>query len=138
MRPKPCWTRLEYESLELLLVAEENHNLWQLLRLAHVRQAERSHFAATLDDARAAIAVDDTADQALVASLSTLLSGLWEPGGTEGLALLQAPRLRTKATELADTLTWFGRSAPPGTRSEPRGPMARVQGFGRACRRAKP
>jgi hypothetical protein len=95
------------ESLELLLVAEENHNMWQLLRLAHVRQTERSHFAASVDDARAAIALDDAADQALVASLGTLLSGLLEPGGTEGLAVLQAPRLRTKATELSDTLTWF-------------------------------
>lgn len=95
------------ESLGLLLVAEENHNLWQLLRIAHVRKTERSHLAATLDDARAAIALDDTADQALVASLGSVLSTLLEPGGTEGLAVLQAPKLRTKADELADALEWF-------------------------------
>ncbi len=95
------------ESLELLLVAEENHNLWQLLRIAHVRQTERSHLAATLEHARAAIALDDTADQALVVSLGSMLSTLLEPGGTEGIALLQAPKLRTKADELADALGWF-------------------------------
>lgn len=95
------------ESLELLLVAEENHNLWQLLRIAHVRQTERSHLAATIDDARAAIAVDAAADQALVASLGTVLSKLLEPGGTEGIALLQAPKLRSKTDDLAEALDWF-------------------------------
>lgn len=95
------------ESLELLLVAEENHNLWQLLRIAHVRQTERSHLAATVEDARAAMAVDAAADQALVASLGSMLSKLLEPGGTEGIALLQAPKLRSKADELAEALEWF-------------------------------
>jgi hypothetical protein len=95
------------ESLELLLVAEENHNLWQLLRIAHVRQTERSHLAGTIEDARAAIAVDAAADQALVASLGSVLSKLLEPGGTEGIALLQAPKLRSKADELAEALDWF-------------------------------
>jgi len=53
----------------------------QLLRIAHVRQTERSHLAATIEDARDALALDDTADQALVASLSKVLGGLLEPRG---------------------------------------------------------
>lgn len=95
------------ESLELLLVAEENHNLWQLLRIAHVRHTERTHLEATIEDAREAIAVDAAADQALVASLGSVLSKLLEPGGTEGIAVLQAPKLRSKADELAEALKWF-------------------------------
>lgn len=95
------------ESLELLLVAQDNHNMWQLLRIAHVQQTERRHLQATIEDARAALAANDAADQALLESLGSVESKLLNPGGTEGLALLDAPKLRDKADELTEALEWF-------------------------------
>lgn len=95
------------DSLELLLVAEENHHLWQLLRLAEVRQHEPRHFAATLEHAREALALDTSTDQALVTSLRTVLGKLVEPSGIEGLALLNRGKLRDRVDELTDTLAWF-------------------------------
>ena len=95
------------ESLELLIVAEENHNLWQLLRVAQVREHERQHLAQTIEHARQAIAVDTAADQALVTSLHEVLGQLAETSGTEGLALLNRGRLRDRIVELTSALEWF-------------------------------
>ncbi|CAN5633787.1 hypothetical protein BH10ACT3_BH10ACT3_05050 [soil metagenome] len=95
------------DSLEMLLVAEENHHLWQLLRLAQVRRHEPHQFAATLEHARESIAIDTAADQAIVNLLRSVLGRLAEPSGTEGWALLSRGRLRDKVGELTDTLQWF-------------------------------
>lgn len=95
------------ESLELLLVVEENFNLWQVLRLAHVRRVEPDHLRAAVEHARDAVAADTAADQALIASLQTMVSRLLEPGGTEGLALLSAPALEDRTHELSAMAEWF-------------------------------
>jgi hypothetical protein len=95
------------ETLALLVLVEQNHNLWQTLRIAHVRQTEPDHLESTLADARAALAGDTESDQALVESLDRVLGTLLRPSGLEGFSPIQAPRLRAAGDDMSEMLTWF-------------------------------
>lgn len=99
--------RLLRESLALLVVAEQNHALWQELRLAQTANHEPAATAAVTSDVHQQLAAFAEADQALVDLIQDVADRLASPTGYEGLAPLQKGRLRRHLGRLDEMGRWF-------------------------------
>ena len=99
--------RLLRESLALLVVAEQNHALWQELRLAQAVNHEPAATAAVTSDIHQQLASFAEADQALVDVIQDVADRLASPTGYEGLAPLQKGRLRRHLGRLDEMGRWF-------------------------------
>ncbi len=95
------------ESLELLLVVEQNYMLWQEIRIAQVATNEPAALAATVADARAQLDAVAMEDQWLIDSIQTAAAELLEPTGMEGFLPLERRRLRQRGEELNELIGWF-------------------------------
>lgn len=99
--------RLLRESLALLVVAEQNHALWQELRLAHAVNHEPAATATITSDIHHQLASFAEADQGLVDVMQDVADRLASPTGYEGLAPLQKGRLRRHVGRLDEMARWF-------------------------------
>jgi hypothetical protein len=99
--------RLLKESIALLVVAEQNHALWQELRLAHAVNHEPVATVSVTSDIHHQLAALAEADQRLVEMLQDVADRLTSPTGYEGLAPLQKRRLRKHVGQLDEMSRWF-------------------------------
>jgi hypothetical protein len=95
------------ETLALLVLAEENVNLWQQIRIFHVQLDEPEHLPYTLDAAQDFLGAATQEDQRLLEELRGVVASLTEPRSLDGLAPWQHRELTAARTQLGDLCSWF-------------------------------
>lgn len=95
------------ETLALLVLAEQNYVLWQELRVANVATQEPQLLEQVNRDVSAQLASMAEEDQKVIEALHAAASGLLEPTGYEGFALLARRRMKEHARMLNEHLLWF-------------------------------
>ena len=99
--------RLMKESVALLVVAEQNYNLWQELRLAHSVNHEVEAVEAVTLDIRQQLAALTAADQRVVDALGAVVAALTTATGFEGFAPRQRLKLASHERQLNEVMNWF-------------------------------
>jgi hypothetical protein len=95
------------ETLALLAIAEQNFNLWQEIRIAHVRASEPHHLGETIDDARRQLAQQSESDQLVLNALVDFATVVADPRLLDGLDPINARRLRLARDHLDTAVRWF-------------------------------
>jgi hypothetical protein len=98
---------LLHESIQLLVVAEDNLMMWHRLRLAHIQHTEPEHLAGAIADARKAIDRDRIEDEELVQTMHATFDRLTSPNELDGLVPFQVRRLKRLREELSALTRWF-------------------------------
>jgi len=95
------------ESLDLLLVVEQNYMLWQEIRVAQVATNEPDALADAISDVRTQLEAITLEDQWMIDAVRTAASKLLRPTGWEGFLPIERSRLRKRAVELDEIIGEF-------------------------------
>ena len=95
------------ESLNLMLVVEQNYMLWQEIRVAHVATNEPDALHDAISDARSQLNAIACNDRVLIETVRIGAVKLLTPTGWEGFLPLERSRLRERADELNEIMGEF-------------------------------
>lgn len=94
-------------SLKLLVLAEQCRLLWRSLKLDQVRRSEPEALAGEADAAKAMLADNAHADQALIAALHAALVALGKVGPLDGVRVFTKGKLPTAVADLREQVNQF-------------------------------
>lgn len=95
------------ETLALLAIVEQNFNLWQEIRIAHIRQDEPRYLTDTVADARDQLQEQRHADQLLLDRLVEFATVVADPRLLDGLDPINSRRLGIARDHLDEMVRWF-------------------------------
>ena len=95
------------ESLALLVAAEDNYLLWQLIHIAHVTANEPEAYNDTVTDAQATLSQLSIDDQRLIGALHAATLELIRPSGWEGFAPFKKRKMYEHGEAIERELAWF-------------------------------
>lgn len=99
------------DQLNLILISEHSLHLWEMLRVAHVRQREQQHVQSAIDDARRSLAQEGRCNEALVASVMSCVNELRQVRPLEFHRIFSAREMRQTAAGIHESLQDFSTAA---------------------------
>jgi hypothetical protein len=99
------------DQLNLILVSEHSLHLWEMLRVAHVRQREPQHVESALADARRSLAQERRRNEELVASVMNCVEELRQIRPLELHRVFSGREMRQTAADIHESLQDFARAA---------------------------
>lgn len=99
------------DQLNLILVSEHSLHLWEMLRIAHVRQREPQYVESAIADARRSLTQERARNEELVASVMTCVEELRQVRPLEVHRVFSAREMRQTAADIHESLQDFSRAA---------------------------
>lgn len=99
------------DQLNLILVSEHSLHLWEMLRVAQVRQLEPQHVESAIADARRSLAQERRRNEELVASVMSCVDELRQVRPLEFHRVFSAREMRQTAADIHASLQDFSRAA---------------------------
>lgn len=99
------------DQLNLILISEHSLHLWEMLRIAQVRQREPEHVESAIDDARRSLSHERRQNEELVASVMECVDQLRQVRPLEVHRVFSAREMRQTATDIHTSLQEFARAA---------------------------
>lgn len=99
------------DQLNLILISEHSLHLWEMLRIAQVRQREPQHVESAIDDARRSLAHERRQNEELVASVMECVDELRQVRPLEVHRVFSAREMRQTAADIHASLQEFARAA---------------------------
>ena len=99
------------DQLNLILVSEHSLHLWEMLRMAQVRQREPQHVESAIADARRSLAQERRENEELVASVMKCVDELRQVRPLEFHRVFSAREMRQTAADIHVSLQDFARAA---------------------------
>ena len=99
------------DQLNLILISEHSLHLWEMLRIAQVRQREPEHVESAINDARHSLARERRQNEELVASVMECVDELRQVRPLEVHRVFSAREMRQTATDIHTSLQEFARAA---------------------------
>jgi hypothetical protein len=99
------------DQLNLILISEHSLHLWEMLRVAQVRQREPQHVESALADARRSLAQERRRNEELVASVMSCVDELRQVRPLEFHRVFSAREMRQTAADIHDSLQDFSLAA---------------------------
>lgn len=99
------------DQLNLILISEHSLHLWEMLRVAQVRQREPEHVESAIDDARRSLAEERRRNEELVTSVMHCVDELRQVRPLEFHRIFSAREMRQTAADIHESLQDFSRAA---------------------------
>ena len=99
------------DQLNLILISEHSLHLWEMLRVAQVRQREPQHVESAIADARDSLAHERRRNEELVASVMSCVDDLRQVRPLEFHRVFSAREMRQTAADIHASLQDFARAA---------------------------
>ena len=99
------------DQLNLILISEHSLHLWEMLRVAQVRQREPQHVESAIADARRSLAQERRRNEELVASVMSCVDELRQVRPLEFHRVFSAREMRQTAADIHESLQDFARAA---------------------------
>ena len=99
------------DQLNLILISEHSLHLWEMLRVAQVRQCEPQHVESAIADARDSLAQERRRNEELVASVMSCVDDLRQVRPLEFHRVFSAREMRQTAADIHASLQDFARAA---------------------------
>lgn len=99
------------DQLNLVLVSEHSLHLWEMLRVAQVRQREPQHVESAIADARRSLAQERRRNEELVASVMSHVDELRRVRPLEFHRVFSAREMRQTAADIHESLQDFAQAA---------------------------
>lgn len=99
------------DQLNLILISEHSLHLWEMLRIAQVRQREPEHVESAINDARSSLAQERSQNEDLVASVMACVDELRQVRPLEVHRVFSAREMRRTATDIHRCLREFAGAA---------------------------
>ena len=99
------------DQLNLILISEHSLHLWEMLRVAHVRQHEPQHVESAIADARHSLAQERRRNEELVATVMGCVDELRQVRPLELHRVFSAREMRQTAAGIHESLRDFSRAA---------------------------
>lgn len=97
--------------LNLILISEHSVHLWEMLRIAQVRQREPEHVESAINDARHSLAQERRQNEELVASVMECVDVLRQVRPLEVHRVFSAREMRQTAADIHSSLQEFAHAA---------------------------
>lgn len=98
------------DQLNLILISEHSLHLWEMLRVAQVRQREPEHVESAIADARRSLAQERQSNEELVATVMTCVDELRQVRALEFHRVFSAREMRQTAADIHESLQDFARA----------------------------
>lgn len=98
------------DQLNLILISEHSLHLWEMLRIAQVRQREPEHVESAIDDARRSLSHERRQNEELVASVMECVDQLRQVRPLEVHRVFSAREMRQTASDIHTSLQEFARA----------------------------
>lgn len=99
------------DQLNLILISEHSLHLWEMLRVAQVRQREPQHVESAIADARRSLADERRRNEEVVASVMSCVDDLRQVRPLEFHRVFSAREMRQTAADIHRSLEEFSRAA---------------------------
>jgi hypothetical protein len=99
------------DQLNLILISEHSLHLWEMLRIAQVRQREPQHVESAIADARRSLAQERRRNEELVASVMNCVDELRQVRPLEFHRVFSGREMRQTAADIHESLQHFSRAA---------------------------
>lgn len=99
------------DQLNLILISEHSLHLWEMLRVAQVRQREPEHVESAIEDARRSLADERRRNEELVASVMKCVDELRQVRALEFHRFFSAREMQQTASDIHAALEDFARAA---------------------------
>ncbi|MBM9461166.1 hypothetical protein JK386_14790 [Nocardioides sp. zg-536] len=99
------------DQLNLILVSQHSLHLWEMLRVAQVRQREPAHVESAIEDARRSLAQERRKNEELIISVSAAVDDLRQIRPLEVHRFFSAREMRQTAADIHDSLAQFAEAA---------------------------
>ena len=99
------------DQLNLILISEHSLHLWEMLRVARVRQHEPQHVESAIDDARRSLAHERRRNEELVAAVMSCVDALRQVRPLEFHRVFSAREMKQTAADIHASLQDFSRAA---------------------------
>lgn len=99
------------DQLNLILISEHSLHLWEMLRVAQVRQREPAHVESAIADARRSLAEERRRNEEVVAAVMECVDELRQVRPLEFHRVFSAREMRQTAADIHEALQAFSRAA---------------------------
>lgn len=99
------------DQLNLILISEHSLHLWEMLRVAQVRQSEPRHVESAITDARRSLAQERRRNEELVAAVMTCVDEIRQVRPLEFHRVFSAREMRQTAADIHQCLQDFSQAA---------------------------
>ena len=99
------------DQLNLILISEHSLHLWEMLRVAQVRQREPEHVESAIDDARRSLAHERRRNEEVVASVMDCVNELRQVRPLEFHRIFSAREMKQTALDIHEALGSFSKAA---------------------------
>lgn len=99
------------DQLNLILISQHSLHLWEMLRVAQVRQREPEHVESAIDDARRSLAQERSRNEEVVASVMQAVNDLRQVRPLEFHRIFSAREMKQTAADIHESLGAFSTAA---------------------------